>query len=225
MRRCTAWLAASSASSGLLAVLQDAAVNPTVLTCEDVVTQPQIAVRTLPFIPPPRWAAELSRRLQKQFGELEQVHHSRYLQAFIHPSFTSAAGASGTMQPLTRIGEAVLTHFVTDWVLITFDGLKREELSSLLSTLLSDRALSGVLRDHWQLENMVLTDAAADLFSREKVRSTKGLARWLASSGTQSIPDPFAADCLRAMIGAVFAEHGYEACASFAATHVLPYLP
>ncbi|KPI85161.1 hypothetical protein ABL78_5786 [Leptomonas seymouri] len=183
---------------------------------------------TLPFIPPPRWAAELSRLLHKSFPDIPQKHHSRFLQVFIHPSFTTSSGTPGTMQPLIPIGEAFLAKVGGLWILSTFEDIRREEYTSLLALLTNDTALCRVLRDHWGMEHMVLTDSSADLFSKSRLNSSKGMVRWLAAQGTaggaQALPEPYAAGCVKAMVATVLLEHGYDAANHFVASELLPYL-
>lgn len=212
----------------MLGVLLDLTASGTAATYHDIFCQPRIPAAPLPFIPPPRWAAELSRLLHKSFPDIPQRHHGRYLQVFVHPSFTTSAGASGTMQPLIPTGEALLEKAASLWVLSTFEGIRREEYTSLLAFLMSDTALCRVLRDHWMMEHMVLTDASADLFSKERLRSSKGMVRWLAAQSTaggkQALPEPYAAGCVKAMVAAVLLEHGYDMANRFVATEVLPFL-
>lgn len=132
------------------------------------------------------------------------------------------------MQPLIPLGEAFLEKVCGLWVLSTFDGIKRDEYTSLLALLTSDTALCRVLRDHWAMEHMVLTDASADLFSKQRLNSSKGMVRWLASQGTaggaQALPEPYAAGCVKAMVAAVLLEHGYDAANQFVLAEVLPFL-
>lgn len=212
----------------MLGVLSDLAVASSNTTYHDLFSMPQIPVAPLPFIPPPRWAAELSRLLRKSFPDVPQLHHSRFMQVFVHPSFTTSAGASGTMQPLIPIGEAFVEKVGGLWILSTFDGIKRDEYTALLALLTSDTALCRILRDHWAMEHMVLTDASADLFSRQRLNSSKGMVRWLAAQGTaggaQALPEPYAAGCVKAMVAAVLLEHGYDAANRFVVSEVLPFL-
>jgi dsRNA-specific ribonuclease len=166
--------------------------------------------------------------LHKSFPDIPQRHHGRFLQAFVHPSFTTSAGVSGTMQPLVPVGEALLEKVCVLWILSTFDGIRREEYTSLLALLTGDTALCRILRDHWTMEHMVLTDASADLFSKERLNSSKGMVRWLAAQGSaggmQALPEPYAAGCVKAMVAAVLLEHGYDTANRFVASEVLPYL-
>lgn len=209
----------------LLNILEDLSVQESKNhSLVDVLLKPQITANSLAFIPPPRWAAELCRRVQNQFKEVEILHQSRLLQAYVHPSFTTTEGISSTMRAWSPLGQAVVRHVVCKWVLTTFDGLKREEINSLTTVLTSDASLSRVVRDHWNLESMILTEVSADLFSKEKLRSAEGLVRWLASSGTQTIPESFSAECLNAQVGVLFAEQGFDRSADFCVAHVLPYL-
>lgn len=222
MRRCAHLL------SSFLNVLTDIADATHSVTFSDAFRQPHIPTRPLPFIPPPRWAAELSRQLAKKFPDLEQRHHTRYLQAFTHPSFATNAGVHGTMDSFVPLGKSVIEKAASDWVIATFDDIRNEEYTALIALLMSDTSLSQVLRDHWQMENMILTDRSADLFSRERVRSAAGLARWLSSSGyggsSQCLPDPYVSNCVKAMTGAVFLEHGYSSVDQFVKLHILPFL-
>lgn len=208
----------------MLGVVSDIANLTPSASLAELLERPQVPPASLPFIPPPRWAAELSRRMQDRFPDLGFDHQTRQLQAFIHPSFTSAAGEAHTMRSLSPIGEAILQREVGGWVLATFESLRREEAASLMVVLTGNSSLSRVLRDGWHLENMVLTDASADLLSRDKARSAKGLMRWLATSGADGIPEPFAAECVKAVIGAVYLERGMDATTAFCDAHVLPYL-
>lgn len=215
-------------SQGMLSVLSDLTAAGGSTTYFDLFNAPQIPAHPLPFIPPPRWAAELSRLLSKSFPDIPQRHHGRFLQVFVHPSFTTSAGASGTMQSLIPVGESLVEKVGGLWILSTFDGIKREEYTSLLALLTGDTALCRVLRDHWGMEHMVLTDASADLFTKERLSSAKGMVRWLAAQGTaggaQTLPEPYAAGCVKAMVGAVLLEHGYDAAVRFVTSEVLPYV-
>lgn len=212
----------------MLDVLSDLATVGGGTAYYDLLRKPHIPLQPLPFIPPPRWAAELSRLLRKSFPDIPQQHHGRFMQAFVHPSFTTSAGSSGTMQPLIPLGESLVERMAGLWILSTFDGIKREEYTSLLALLTGDTALCRVLRDHWGLEHMVLTDASADLFSKERLNSSKGMVRWLAAQGTaggaQALPEPYAAGCVKAMMAAVLLEHGYDTAHSFMTSELLPYL-
>ncbi|KPA80961.1 hypothetical protein ABB37_04351 [Leptomonas pyrrhocoris] len=212
----------------MLSVLSDLAASNNTTTYYEILHKPQIPVTSFPFIPPPRWATELSRLLHKSFPDIPQKHHGRFLQVFVHPSFTTSAGASGTMLPLIPIGEALLEKIGGLWILSTFEGIKREEYTSLLALLMSDTALCRVLRDHWGMEHMVLTDASADLFSKERLNSSKGMVRWLAAQGTagraQALPEPYAAGCVKAMVSAILLEHGYDTAHHFVTSEILPYL-
>ncbi|KAG5475363.1 hypothetical protein LSCM1_03476 [Leishmania martiniquensis] len=211
----------------VLSLLSDLAQPRTSTSYHDLLRSSHIPTQSLPFLPPPRWAAELSRALRRAFPDVAQDHHTRFLQVFVHPSFTTAAGVSGTMQPLLSIGDALLERIGGLWILATFEGIRREEYASLLALLTSDTALCRVLRDHWRLEHMVLTDASADLFSRQRLSTTKGLMSWLSqgnASGVQSLPDPYGAGCVKAMAAAVLLEHGGDAAEHFVKSEVLPYV-
>ncbi|KAG5501480.1 hypothetical protein JKF63_03309 [Porcisia hertigi] len=216
------------APSGLLSVLSDLVQPCTSTSYQDLLQNPHLPTHPLPFLPPPRWAAELSRVLRRTFPDVAQEHRTRFLQVFVHPSFTTAAGESGTMQPLVAIGESLLERIGGLWILATFDCIRREEYVSLLALLTSDTALCRVLRDHWRLEHMVLTDASADLFSRQRLSSAKGLLSWLSlqgtTSGTQSLPEPYGACCVKAMTAAVLLEHGNDVAEHFVKSEVLPYV-
>ncbi|KAG5475622.1 hypothetical protein LSCM4_04204 [Leishmania orientalis] len=224
MRRCSKL----KAPPGVLSVLSDLTQPRTSTSYCDLLRNSHIPAQPLPFLPPPRWAAELSRALRRTFPDVAQHHRTRFLQVFVHPSFTTAAGASGTMQPLVSLGESLLERIGGLWILATFEGIRREEYASLLALLTSDTALCRVLRDHWRLEHMVLTDASADLFSRQRLSTTKGLMSWLSSqgngSGSQSLPEPYGAGCVKAMAAAVLLEHGSDAAEHFVTSEVLPYV-
>ncbi|KAK7195276.1 hypothetical protein NESM_000453300 [Novymonas esmeraldas] len=224
MRRC----GNLRAVNGVLRVLTELAEPRSTTTYHELLCKPRLPAQSLPFLPPPRWAAELSRVLRKTFPDVAQRHHSRFVQVFVHPSFTTAAGVSGTMQPLAAVGEALLERLCGLWILATFEGVRREEYVSLLALLCSDTALCRVLRDHWRMEHMVLTDASADLLSRQRLSSAKGLVRWLSApssaSGLQPLPEPYGAGCVKAMVAAVLLEHGNDAAERFVTSEVLPYL-
>lgn len=217
------------AGADVLAVLEELAQPQPTATYAELLRRPRLPAPSLPFLPPLRWAAELSRVLRRTFPAVTQEHHTRFLQVFVHPSFTTAAGVAGTMQPLISTGEALLQRVGGLWILATFESVRREEYASLLALLTSDTALCRVLRDHWRLEHMVLTDVAADLFSRQRLNSSKGLVRWLSSQGGsggegQALPEPYAAGCVKAMIAAVLLEHGHDAAEHFIKSEVLPFL-
>ncbi|CAG9576735.1 conserved hypothetical protein [Leishmania major strain Friedlin] len=224
MRRCFKL----QAPPGVLSILSDLAQPRTSTSYQELLRNSHLPAQPLPFLPPPRWAAELSRVLHRTFPDVVQHHHTRFLQVFVHPSFTTAAGVSGTMQPLVAVGESLLERIGGLWILATFESTRREEYASLLALLTSDTALCRVLRDHWRLEHMVLTDASADLFSRQRLSSTKGLVCWLSShgnvNGAQSLPEPFGAGCVKAMVAAVLLEHGNDAAEHFVKSEVLPYV-
>ncbi|AIN99511.1 hypothetical protein LPMP_271300 [Leishmania panamensis] len=224
MRRCYKL----QALPGVLSILSDVAQPRTSTSYHELLRNSRLPAQPLLFLPPPRWAAELSRVLRRTFPEMVQYHHTRFLPVFVHPSFTTTAGASGTMQPLVAIGESLLERISGLWILATFEGIRREEYASLLALLTSDTALCRVLRDHWRLEHMVLTDTSADLFSRQRLSSTKGLMRWLSSQGNaggaQSLPEPYGASCVKAMAAAVLLEHGNDAAERFVKSEVLPYV-
>ncbi|EPY37239.1 hypothetical protein STCU_00058 [Strigomonas culicis] len=224
MRCSRVWWQRSQApsSSSLLSVVSALTAPPTNTTFTGLLDHPQVPVTSLPFIPPPRWAAELSRRLQRRFPGTAQAHHTRYLQSFIHPSFTTEEGVSGTMRALSPLGEAVLLSVVSTWVVSALEGLRPHEVTSLLSYLLSDASLSRTLREAWELESMILTDASAELFSKEKPMSSKGLVQWLATSST--VPDPYAAECVKSLVGVVLLERNYAAAELFCRDHILPYI-
>ncbi|CCW71069.1 unnamed protein product [Phytomonas sp. Hart1] len=199
--------------------------NQTMATSlKEILERPQLKVQSLSLIPPPRWAAELSRKIKTVFPELQLAHQTRQLQAFIHPSFITDKIESTTMRQLSPLGEVILLHIVCRWVFQIFEDLKREEASSLIAVLVSDLSLSRIVRDVWRLENMVLTDASANLFSREKLRSAKGLMQWLAVGEKNGMPDPFLAECLKAFITVVYIEKGMDSAISFCHEHILPYL-
>lgn len=222
----------------ILSILNDVARQKSNLTFTGMLKRPQVPLQSLPFVPPPRWASELNRELRRRFDELftqgakddqnkdihfyDMHHHMRYVQAFIHPTFTTSDGVNATMQSLAPLGEAVIVQDVTTCVSSTFDHLTHADTCGLLALLCSDAALGRVLRDEWRLEQLVLTDAAADVFSRDKTRSSKGLVRWLADNKSQSLPDPYSSDCVKALVGAVLLEHGYDASIAFCRKHVTP---
>ncbi|GET89780.1 hypothetical protein, conserved [Leishmania tarentolae] len=224
MRRCCKF----HALPGVLSILSDLAQPRTSTSYQELLRNSHLPAQPLPFLPPPRWATELSRVLHRSFPDVVKDHHTRFLQVFVHPSFTTAAGVSGTMQPLIAIGEALLERIGGLWILATFQSIRREEYASLLALLTSDSTLCRVLRDHWRLEHMVLTDASADMFSRQRLSSTKGLMNWLSSQGNvpagQSLPEPYGAGCVKAMIAAVLLEHGNDAAEHFVKSEVLPYV-
>ncbi|PBJ73597.1 hypothetical protein BCY84_14667 [Trypanosoma cruzi cruzi] len=182
---------------------------------------PSPPLRSLPFAPPPKWTSELSRRLQKQFPEIKRQHHVLYLRAFIHPSFTTSDAMNSTMNATASIGEALLASVGECLIVNAFRDLKRDEVLLLMSFLLSDATLSSVLRYHWEMEDMVLTDASVQLFQGKTLRSTAGLMQWLSSSGKQQTPDPYCAGCVKSMIGAVYLDRGLEEAAAFIYKHVL----
>ncbi|KEG10537.1 ribonuclease III [Trypanosoma grayi] len=181
-------------------------------------------LESLPFVPPPKWTAELSRRLEKQFPELQRRHHVLYMRAFIHPSFTTPEAITSTMNATASLGESLLQYIGGKLIVDTFTELKREEVLSLVAFMMSDAALSTVMRRHWEMEDMVLTDASVQLFQGKALRSTAGLLQWLSAKGKQQTPDPHCAVSVKSMIGAVYLDQGLEAANVFVYKHVLQAL-
>ncbi|CCW60956.1 unnamed protein product [Phytomonas sp. EM1] len=216
------YVARSSAS--FINVVAKISNQKSAVSLREMLERPQLKVQSLSLVPPPRWAAELSRKIKTVFPELHLTHQTRQLQAFIHPSFITHKIGSTTMRQLAPMGDSILLHVVCRWVFRTFEDLKREEVSSLIAVLVSDASLSRIFRDVWRLENMVLTDASADLFSREKLRSAKGLMKWLAIGEKSGIPDPFLAESLKAFVAVVYLEKGMDSAVSFCYNHILTFL-
>ncbi|CAD2215484.1 ribonuclease III [Angomonas deanei] len=202
-------------------VVKDLTLGSREATLEELLDHPQVPNPSLPFIPPPRWAAELRRRLATSFPEVEPRQQSRFLRSFIHPSFTNEEGASGTMKPLIPLGESILLFAADAWVVSVLEGLRRGEANSIVTLILSDESLSQVLR-RWNLEPMVLTDASAELLSKDSVTTTKGLVKWISSKN--AIPDPYAASCVKAVVGSVFLENGMDTATSFCKNHVFSHI-
>ncbi|RNF04291.1 ribonuclease III [Trypanosoma rangeli] len=186
-----------------------------------LLASPSPPLHSLSFAPPPRWAAELSRRLQKQFPELQRQHHVLYMRAFIHPSFTTPDAVTSTMSATTSLGEALLAYVGGCLIVNVFRDLKRDEVLLLMSFLLSDATLSSILRYQWEMDDMLLTDASVQLFQGSTLRSTAGLLQWLSSNGKQQTPDPYSAGCVKSLIGAVYLDGGLEAATSFIYNHIL----
>ncbi|RNF14240.1 ribonuclease III [Trypanosoma conorhini] len=192
-----------------------------VVKLSTLLASPSPPLHSLSFAPPPRWAAELSRRLQKQFPELQRQHHVLYMRAFIHPSFTTPDAINSTMNAASPLGEALLASVGGCLIVNAFKDLKRDEVLLLMSFLLSDATLSSILRYHWEMEDMLLTDSSVQLFQGSALRSTAGLLQWLTANGKQQTPDPYSAGCVKSLIGAVYLDGGLEAATSFIYKHIL----
>nr|CCC94778.1 unnamed protein product [Trypanosoma congolense IL3000] len=185
---------------------------------------PCVRCSSLPFAPPPKWTSELQRRLQKSFPHLKRRHHILFMRAFIHPSFSTPEAASSTMSATAALGESFLLSVGGRLVIDAFEDLKREEALSLVSFVSSDAALSSVLRHHWEMEDMILTDASVQLFQRKAVQSTNGMVSWISAKGSRQVPDPYCAGVVKAMIGAVFLDEGLVPATNFVCRYVLEAL-
>ncbi|KAH9593026.1 hypothetical protein LSM04_005163 [Trypanosoma melophagium] len=193
-------------------------------TLSAVVQFPSVSPLSLPFAPPPKWTAELSRRFGKHFPELRRRHHVLYMRAFIHPSFTTPEAINSTMKATVLLGECLLLSIGGELIVRTFKDMKRDEMLSLVAFILSDASLSYVLRHHWEMEDMLLTDASLHLFQGKALRSTSGLLQWLSSNGKQQVPDPYCAAAVKSVIGAVYLDDGLEAVRGFIYKNVLQVL-
>ncbi|ORC91722.1 ribonuclease III [Trypanosoma theileri] len=193
-------------------------------TLSAVVQFPSVPPLSLPFAPPPKWTAELSRRFAKHFPELRRRHYILYMRSFIHPSFTTPEAINSTMNATVLLGESLLLLIGSELIVNTFKELKRDELLSLVAFILSDASLSYVLRHCWEMEDMVLTDASLQLFQGKSLRSTSGLLQWLSANGKQQVPDPYCAAAVKSTIGAVYLDEGLEAARNFIHKNVLQVL-
>lgn len=126
------------------------------------------------------------------------------------------------MSALDPVGESVIHHCVTEWIISTFDNLRREEMNSLLHSLTGDAVLSEVLRKNWQLDHLVLTDVSSVSLLQKRSKAEGGEQRAMAAA--RIVPDPFAAQCVRAVVGATMMENNYECAKSFCTQHVFPFL-
>ncbi|KAH8617921.1 hypothetical protein ERJ75_000319300 [Trypanosoma vivax] len=185
---------------------------------------PHVRISSLPFAPPPKWASELSRKLQEQFPDVHRKHHVLYMRSFIHPSFTTADAIGATMRASLPLGESLLLSVGGRLIANTFHGLKHSEMQALLSFILSDACLSSILRCSWGMGDMVLTDVSVQLFNEKALRSTRGMLSWLTASGQRQIPDPYCAGAVKSLIGAVYLDGGLPAATLFIHKHVLEVL-
>ncbi|RHW68512.1 hypothetical protein DPX39_110025700 [Trypanosoma brucei equiperdum] len=212
-------------SSELLCKVMKITEEPRVVKeLSDILLFPRIKINSLPFVPPPKWTTELNRRLQKRFPELSRKRHILFTRAFIHPSFTAPEAASSTMNASIGLGESLLLSVGGRLVVSIFDDLRRDEVISLVSFLSSDAALSHLLRHHWELEDMVLTDASVQLFQPKATPSASNIVSWLPDQRGKQVPDQYCAGAVKAVIGAVFLDGGLSLATQFIFQHVLEAL-
>lgn len=185
----------------------------------DFIEKPIFRIGSLPFIPPPRWANEVPGRLRKAFPNVVPDRRILYLQALIHPSYTTEASSQGTMSSLSPIGSALLQHlavsFTSQHLMLT--GASPAEIRSATSALLGQDALSAVLKGAWGLDDLILTDAIVREF--REANSTKGLIR-LAQQHGSVLPVSYHQQCVHSMVGAVYLDQGLVTAQTFVKENV-----
>jgi dsRNA-specific ribonuclease len=187
---------------------------------EEILSLPKPSITSLPFVPPPRWAALVPARLEKAFPSFPRQRGVLFLKALIHPSYTTESAADGTMSSLCPIGQAVLTHSVQCAIAnaAARPGGANLNPKRLAQDICTEEALSAVMKGGWGLEDMILTDAV--IREIRDARTSKGLLQ--ISSSRTAIPIGYHRQCVQALIGAIYLDSGLCVAMRFINTHVIP---
>lgn len=185
-----------------------------------IVQLPKPMIPSLPFVPPPRWAALIPGRLDKAFPAFPRHRGILFLKALIHPSYTTESATGGTMASLCPIGQAVLQHSIQCAVAnaAARSGGANLNPKRLAQDICTEETLSAVLKGGWGLDDLILTDAV--IKEVRDARTSKGLLRMSAFRTT--IPISYHRLCVQAFVGAVYLDSGLDAAMRFVNSHVIP---
>lgn len=195
------------------------------LTYRSQLGHPGYISKPMQFILPPHWTTEVPRRLSVMFPHLAQRQPGLYIQSFIHPTFTLKGGERSTMKLLEPLGDAILEQVIAQWILYTFESIRSDECYTLTRFLSSDLSLSHVVREKWQLDDLILADnAAADLFGKNRNSMRQWMESRIPNNSSAIIPESYVASCLKSFVGAVLLNANYLETKAFCCEHVLPFL-
>lgn len=185
---------------------------------------------------PPLWAAEVPRRLRAHFARTGAPFPMRqpalYAAAFVAADFARGSDASASdalsMASLAPLGEAVLLWAVDRWLAAAgaaagADAVGGSAAARRVSVaLLSDRTLAAVCTAHWRLSDAILTGGAG-LAALQNLGQAQRRELGQAGPGARTGGAGAAecADCVRALVAAVYVDRGLEAAVDFAQEHVL----